>query len=555
MSFDPNQPFEQLDVRFDPSKPFEQVEETSQLESGIHGLAQGATFGFADEIAGFAGAVKEQLSDWWNDEESGESFAQTYERRRDAAREMYGNAETSNPGTYMGGEILGSLAVPAPGATALKTGSTLAKIGRGAKLGAGIGALEAAGRTEKGLTSKEGIEDVLSGAAIGGALGGAIPLVGAGLSKGKKAITDRLSKVDSTSIREGALHTTPGSVAKDRLDPTRIEKRINALDVGKKYQIFKGSTKPEVMVKNTQDSLKSLGGGLEASVKSIDKSLSDLSINTSDVKGSLSSAVSSALDDIKQRVDTSELTKVEAKKAEAYLQEVVSNLSEKIDRGTPLADTRVIRIGLDKKLKSADYLPGGTKVGTQRDNIKRVRNLLRGFEDDIVGLVESRYQDFKNPTHPANRLLDVVLDDSGKFKQQLNKLSDEGLDAIQRHVGNIDDYNGLKTLEEELSKVPDFKIGGEGDITLFMGSQIFENVLPDVVFFIKKAHDILGRPKVKFFLANIVDGNYTPASLAGFAKIVGKPISWVKKQDPEYLQRLAMMVQKQTVSSAVEKNQ
>lgn len=80
------------------------VPEMSQLEAGIQGGAQGATLGFADELAGgiaTAGAMA-----------TGQSPDGKYEQYRDLIRRQYAQAEKEHPKTTMGAEMVGGLAGP-----------------------------------------------------------------------------------------------------------------------------------------------------------------------------------------------------------------------------------------------------------------------------------------------------------------------------------------------------------------------------------------------------------------------------------------------------------
>lgn len=126
-------------------------------ESGLRGLAQGASFGFADELTGL---LESALTD------------KSYEQARDESRANYKAAEEANPKTYLGGQIGGAVG------TALVPGLQ----------GAGVAKLAAMGAAQ-GLGSSEAdlLEGDLAGAAkdtaIGGTLGAATGLAGKGIQK------------------------------------------------------------------------------------------------------------------------------------------------------------------------------------------------------------------------------------------------------------------------------------------------------------------------------------------------------------------------------------
>jgi hypothetical protein len=192
----------------------------SKLESGVRGLAQGATFNFAPEITGAletAGSTvfgEDKLSD----------ILSNYQKYRNQSEAAYKNAEETNPTASMVGNLVGGLAPLAlsGGSSGLVTGakgiSTLGKIGRGAAIGAGYGGLSAAGASNadlieaaKGDTSQ--LEqfggDIVKGGAIGGALGGGLSAAGAGLSKAGKLIK---------SVDESSLFKALDDVAKNSKD-------------------------------------------------------------------------------------------------------------------------------------------------------------------------------------------------------------------------------------------------------------------------------------------------------------------------------------------------
>ena len=129
------------------------------LEAGVRGLAQGATFGFADEISG---ALESAFT------------RKTYTQARDEARSRNKAAEEAHPWGYGLGSILGT------GATGLATGGLAAgaaKLGTAgvAALAAGEGALQGVGASDA-----EDAGGVLKDAAVSGVVGGAM---GAGLHK------------------------------------------------------------------------------------------------------------------------------------------------------------------------------------------------------------------------------------------------------------------------------------------------------------------------------------------------------------------------------------
>lgn len=170
---------------FDPKAFLKKYSPTvTGLESGLRGLAQGASLGFADELTGGLEAASDtvfggrKLSD----------FGDTYKVRRDESREQYKGAQEANPGIYQGAEIGGAIG------TAFVPGLGMLNAAKGAQLGAvvGKGALQGA-LTGLGGTEEEGVGgqalDTLKGTALGAGGGAA----GFGLGKAVGGVTDSLA--------------------------------------------------------------------------------------------------------------------------------------------------------------------------------------------------------------------------------------------------------------------------------------------------------------------------------------------------------------------------
>lgn len=113
--------------------------EPSAARAGVLGVAQGGTFGFADEIGGALGslfvpksgvklgpAATQEMREFEANRPSG------YELVRDGMRREAEAAEKAHPGVYTAAELASGLAVPLPGG-ALKGA---AKVGRAAAVGA-----------------------------------------------------------------------------------------------------------------------------------------------------------------------------------------------------------------------------------------------------------------------------------------------------------------------------------------------------------------------------------------------------------------------------------
>lgn len=138
---------------------------TSAIQSGLTGVSQGLTFGFLDEILGVFGDNKDKQQ----------------------ARDLAKQEQKVSPIAYGAGEITGSIASSLP-TSGVGGFSSLGQIGKMAGMGAIEGGLYSAGKSESDVVSKDFIEDVGVGAAIGGAL----PL---GMGAAYKGITRGIPQV------------------------------------------------------------------------------------------------------------------------------------------------------------------------------------------------------------------------------------------------------------------------------------------------------------------------------------------------------------------------
>ena len=109
--------------------------ETGKGEALLRGAAQGASFGFADELTAALGAAGRFVG--LGDESKG--FGEDYSEIVGESREAYKKASEDQPGTFLAGEIAGGAVIP--GGIALRAGKgALAVAKSAAKIGAAEGA-------------------------------------------------------------------------------------------------------------------------------------------------------------------------------------------------------------------------------------------------------------------------------------------------------------------------------------------------------------------------------------------------------------------------------
>jgi hypothetical protein len=187
----------------------------SKTESAIRGGAQGLMFGFPDEATALLESITKGVP---------------YEKSLEESRMAYKQAQEANPITYTGSEIAGGV-LPAliPGVGQAVTG---AKLGRLAIAGAGTGALSGLGYSEG-----QDIGQVAKDVAIGGILGGGLPVLGRGIAKGVQSLKPAADEAIKTSLT--------GFTGKTRAFLDQIEK--NPEQVKRIEEKFAGDLQTEVL--------------------------------------------------------------------------------------------------------------------------------------------------------------------------------------------------------------------------------------------------------------------------------------------------------------------
>lgn len=188
----------------------------SKTESALRGAAQGATFGFADELQGGALGALEAFKSG-----GAKSFREAYEQQRDAARAKFTAAQQENPLAYLGGQVAGGIAGSAltPGAgvvgIASRAASAIGGTGKIANIGRGIVQAGGAGAISGGVTAAGESEaktlggiasDVAGGAGAGAAFGGV-------LGGGARLLPGVRGSISNEFFAKRVLPTTVGTDA------------------------------------------------------------------------------------------------------------------------------------------------------------------------------------------------------------------------------------------------------------------------------------------------------------------------------------------------------
>jgi hypothetical protein len=140
----------------------------------------------------------------------------------------------------LGGDALSTAATVMPAGKAMQGATLGAKVAQGAKIGATVGALGGAGTSmQEGNSLGEVAKDTFVGAGTGAAVGGLIPAVGEGLSKGAEVTKKGAQKVFSFGKDVG------GNIKYNHIDPQIAESATrlanSKIEPNKLYSQFKNA--------------------------------------------------------------------------------------------------------------------------------------------------------------------------------------------------------------------------------------------------------------------------------------------------------------------------
>lgn len=200
----------------------DEAEEPSELESGLRGLAQGASMGFADELTGAGGALVDKLKGDKRD------LSDLYKAERDDSRRHYEAAKEAHPLLYGTGNVAGNVATAIP--LAMATGGT--SLGALAAEGALQGGLQGLGEST-GKTPGDDLTEAAKGAGLGGlagALGGAGGKLGtAALRRFSPAVAEKL---DALAAAQGRRAIAGGANPLSVKQPLADAQVLKAIDSG-----------------------------------------------------------------------------------------------------------------------------------------------------------------------------------------------------------------------------------------------------------------------------------------------------------------------------------
>ncbi len=182
--------------------------DVSSVDAAARGALQGATFEFADEIIAGASAAASYLTD----NPSGQTFSQLYDTRKAEEDALLSAYKEETGGSYLAGQVAGSVATIPFGGLFGKTGQLLFGVGgRGATAGQTAARTAAAGATQAGLAgvgAGEDLESRLIQGSLGVGLGG---LIGGGLGAAGYKLAEKVANSST-----GLINTAAKTGAKPR---------------------------------------------------------------------------------------------------------------------------------------------------------------------------------------------------------------------------------------------------------------------------------------------------------------------------------------------------
>lgn len=164
---------------------------------GVNAAAQGASLGFADEAASAIAAGGQALFG-----DTDESFGDIYDDIMETEKFKRRQFSEANPKTALGLEVAGGFLTGGAGGAkvlGLKSLQGAGKLKKALAM-AGVGAAEGG---VAGFGSGDAVEDRLTRAGTGAALGGAIPMALHGAGRGLRAASDKFKVADDIPVVDG----------------------------------------------------------------------------------------------------------------------------------------------------------------------------------------------------------------------------------------------------------------------------------------------------------------------------------------------------------------
>jgi hypothetical protein len=482
----------------------------SKTESALRGAAQGATFGTSDEIVGAAetatslpkrfleslfptaGATEGSLGydienpsgskeDFYKQQQEAtlgltqgqeqvlpqglEALLGDYRKGRDESRSANVAAQEANPMSFLGGELFGGAAT-APFTGGAGAIGNISKVGLSkalpALVKAGIkqGAAAGAGYSESDLTEGEVGElatDIGIGAGVGGALGAALPIAGAGVKKLGGIVGDMTPETLKEAGKAFKYGTqgipTTGKRGQEALTKDTLSVANEIVDKFRK-QYTEGS-------KMINKALNADGGkkvNFSNQLRELDKAVDNAALGTDDAK-----ILQSTINEFKE-LFTKETVDSGTERALADLQKKVNT---QIAKGQPLGE----RVSFTAPEVLED-------LGVAR-TVKRGQNALG---EDIADVITSNIPEDRLVTETFDKFRSLNLSELSNLKQELGKLAFGGrLDpkstAVSKRL-----YSEIDSLIENKLPVKSreaWRRGNDKRALGYQASELFPELAPD----------------------------------------------------------------------------
>lgn len=448
----------------------------SKTESALEGAKAGLTFGFADEAEGGVGAamdagqqllnklgltgpsvsqVNEQLASQGFKGDVGPTDTEgLYKEFRDASRAKATQAQEDNPMSFFAGNLAAVAALPLGALNAAKGAPLLTQMGRGAAVGAGMGALTGAGTSDADLLEGDvaGLgTDVAGGATMGAALGGAIPAAIGGIKGGAKLIGESIPETSKQAFKRGleGINTTSKEFYDDVTKKLGLQSKKIAEPIN------------EAVEKNAKEI---------ASLESQQMKIQD-DIKQQVERGQARAQIQSASDITKQQKNELQMAQKIQDRIATLRKRLGSNY-DKIDKAAEklniYPDTRAPLSSMIEEIQTNSALPEGTVAGL----MKKIQPMLDGQADKktyqatkdyliklgnnenrvVANAAKKAYAEMRNnyvqqfADAGYEGLANKLVDTNRRWKTALD-LEDMYFDNV-RKVGQLADTDTLSTIQK-----------------------------------------------------------------------------------------------------------
>jgi hypothetical protein len=304
----------------------------------------------------------------------------------------------------LGGDALSTAATVMPAGKAMQGATLGAKVAQGAKIGATVGALGGAGTSmQEGNSLGEVAKDTAIGAGAGAVIGGAIPAVGAGISKGAELVKGGAKKVSKpitnvasevgTQYREGFDAVTEST--KSALNPFKTNSTEVAISIPKRdgtYMLKKISEMTDEEKFATQQNVQSLYGQMLEKAKKFIKDRRD---------------TSSPLEIVGQNTD-------KALQTANFMRKQVGKQMGEVEKSAANVRVDLSKTRLQDFMDHVESVRNGAQYGGTKGQTPEVKQFLKDL--NLLQKKGTSVDEVLNFTRQWSRKLDNLKDNFGQFK-------------------------------------------------------------------------------------------------------------------------------------------